>query len=244
VVLERPDLVERLFERLLGQLLFGHVHDRAEEGEVDKFAMKHAIVGSGAIGGALAKRFSNRTLPGTITNRRGPASLADLARELGPSVSPAPLEEALRADVVILALPFDSVRDALATALKWNGRIVVDATNAIDFPAFTPRDLGGRPSSEIVAEAAPGARVVKAFNTLPAAVLASDPEQGGGRRVVFVSGNESTANADVANLIERLGFRAILLGKLGDGGRLQQFGAALVGLNLVALDDHGRRAAD
>ena len=205
--------------------------------------MTYAIVGSGAIGGALAQRFSSKGIPVSIANRRGPDSLADLARKLGPSVSASSLQAALRADVVILALPFDAVRDALADAAKWNGRIVVDATNAIDFPAFTPRDLGVRPSSEIVAEAAPGARLVKAFNTLLAAVLASDPAQGGGRRVVFVSGNEPAANADVAALVERLGFKAVQLGKLTDGGRLQQFGAALVGLNLVALDDPGRPAA-
>src|SRR6202008_507795 len=105
-----------------------------------------------------------------------------------------------------LALPFTAVVDALTFQTEWSSRIVVDATNAIDFPAFTPKNLGGRPSTEVVAEALKGARVVKAFNTLPAAVLASDPASEGGRRVVFLSGNDAGARSEVATLIERLGF--------------------------------------
>jgi predicted dinucleotide-binding enzyme len=134
---------------------------------------------------------------------------------------------------VILAVPFTAVSDAVKGSAQWNGRIVVDATNAIDFPAFTPKDLGGRPSTDIIAEMVPTARVVKAFNTLPAAVLASEPAQDGGRRVLFVSGNDAGANADIASLIERLGFASITLGKLNQGGLLQQFGAPLVTQNLT-----------
>jgi predicted dinucleotide-binding enzyme len=141
--------------------------------------------------------------------------------------------DALKADVVILAVPFTAIGEAVGGAAAWNGRIVVDATNAINFPAFTPTDLGGRPSTAIVAELVPGARVVKAFNTLPAAVLASDPTQDSGRRVLFVSGNDATANADIAGLIERLGFAPITLGTLAEGGLLQQFGAPLVAQNLT-----------
>jgi predicted dinucleotide-binding enzyme len=141
--------------------------------------------------------------------------------------------DAARADVVILAVPFTAVPEAVRDTPAWAGRIVVDATNAIDFPAFTPKDLGGRPSTEIVAEAVPGARVVKAFNTLPAAILAADPAQDGGRRILFVSGDDPAANAEIAKLIERLGFASITLGKLAEGGRLQQFGAPLVAQNLT-----------
>ena len=73
---------------------------------------------------------------------------------------------------------------------------MVDATNALEFPCFVPIDLGGRPSSELIAEKFPGAIVVKAFNSLPAAVLASDPSQSGGRRVLFMSGNDAMVNAE------------------------------------------------
>ena len=83
---------------------------------------------------------------------------------------------------------------------------MIDATNAIDFPAYTPTDLGGRPSSEIVAEKLRGARLVKAFNTLPAAVLAADPSEAAGHRVLFLSGNDAEANSTVAALVAKLGF--------------------------------------
>ncbi|WP_207485695.1 NADPH-dependent F420 reductase [Arenibaculum pallidiluteum] len=195
--------------------------------------MTYSILGSGAIGSALASQFARKGIPVALANSRGPASLSELAGRLGPFVTAAPVDEALRADVVILAVPFTAVGGAVAGAPAWDGRIVIDATNAIDFPAFTPKDLGGRLSSEIVAEAVPGARLVKAFNTLPAAVLARDPAQDGGRRVVFLSGNDNAANAVVADLAERLGFAPITLGTLSEGGRLQQFGAPLVAQNLT-----------
>lgn len=189
--------------------------------------MTYAILGSGAIGAALARHFARKALPVKIANTRGPQSLAALAAELGPVVSPVSVEEALAADVVILAIPFTAVPAALRGA-RFDGRIVVDATNAINFTNFTPADLGGRISSDIIAEAAEGARVVKAFNTLPAAVLAAEPETDGARRTIFVSGDDTTANGQVAALVEGLGFAPIVLGRLGEGGRLQQFGGALM----------------
>ncbi|WP_346660388.1 NADPH-dependent F420 reductase [Nannocystis sp. RBIL2] len=195
--------------------------------------MTIAIIGSGAIGHALAIQFARKKIDVLLANRRGPDSLADVVRELGANVTATSVADALRSDVVFLAVPFTSVSDSVREAPAWDGRIVVDATNAIDFPAFTPTDLGGRPSTEIVAEAVPGARVVKAFNTIPAAVLAADPASDGGRRVVFLSGNDTGANAEVATLIERLGFAAIDLGRLSEGGRLQQFGGALPVLDLI-----------
>lgn len=192
----------------------------------------YAILGSGAIGAAVAGQFARKGIEVLLANSRGPETLADLAHDLGPSVVPATVQDALAADILILAVPYDAVRDAVHGAPAWNGRIVVDATNAIDFPAFTPRDLGGRLSTHIVAEAVPGARVVKAFNTLPAAVLAKDRQENG-RRVLFLSGDDDGANAEVAGLIERLGYAPITLGRIAEGGRLQQFGGALMVHSLI-----------
>ena len=73
--------------------------------------------------------------------------------------------------------------------LRWAGQIVIDATNAVRIPSLEPVPLGGRTSSEIVAELVPGAWLVKAANTLGANVLAADPADHGGRRVLFVSGD-------------------------------------------------------
>lgn len=197
--------------------------------------MTYAIIGSGAIGSALARQFARSNLDVLIANSRGPESLTGLVAELGSHVKPTSVPDAMNADVVILAVPFTAVGEAVEDAAEWNGRIVVDATNAIDIPAFAPKDLGGRPSTAIIAEMVPGARVVKAFNTLPAALLASDPAQDGGRRVLFVAGDDAAANSDIAGLIERLGFAPITLGDLNHGGLLQQFGAPLVAQNLTKL---------
>jgi 8-hydroxy-5-deazaflavin:NADPH oxidoreductase len=198
--------------------------------------MSFAILGSGAIGRALATRFARAEIDVSIATRGGPSAAAELARELGPHVAAAAMKDALQADIVLLAIPFTSIRDAVSEAPPWQGRIVVDATNAIDFPAFTPTDLGGRPSTEVVADAVPAARVVKAFNTLPAATLGAEPARDGARRILFLSGNDAAANADVAALIRRLGFAAIDLGRLDGGGLLQQFAGPLTNKNAFLRD--------
>jgi predicted dinucleotide-binding enzyme len=195
--------------------------------------MTYAIIGSGNIGSAVARQFARKGIDVLIANRRGPASLADLIKELGANVSAVPLKEALQADVIVLAVHFGDVAEVVKQITPKPSRIVVDATNAIEVPAYTPIDLGGRPSSAVVEEQLAGARLVKAFNTLPAAVLAADPVQDGGRRVVFLAGNDVEANSEIAGLIERLGFSPITLGKLAEGGLLQQFGGPLVIQNLI-----------
>lgn len=157
-----------------------------------------------------------------------------MVRELGSNVTPVTASEVLQADVVILAVPFDAVQNAVK-GVEWDSRIVVDATNAVNLPAFTPRDLKGRLSTEIVADAVPGARVVKAFNTLQAATLGVDPAVLGGRRVLFVSGDDPWARLAVVDLVERLGFAGVDLGGIAEGGRAQQFGGGVSGKEFVQL---------
>jgi predicted dinucleotide-binding enzyme len=153
--------------------------------------MTYSIVGSGAIGSALAGHFASKGIEVLLANNRGPGSLTDIVGKLGSKVKAATVEESVLADVVILAVPFPAIPDAVSSISDWGGRIVIGATNAVDRPAFTPTNLGGRLSSEIVAEAVSGARVVKAFNTLAAAALASNPAEAGGRRVIFMSSDEA-----------------------------------------------------
>jgi predicted dinucleotide-binding enzyme len=185
--------------------------------------MSYAIIGSGAIGGALAKQFARSRIQAVIANRRGPASLQDALQAFVPTVSAAETTDALDAQVIILA----KLRS------DWTGKIVVDATNAIEFPSFKPLDLGGRPSSQVVADQFKGAKVVKAFNTLPAAVLADEPRRSEGHRTIFVSGGHADANEQVASLATLLGFSPIILGRLEDGGLLQQFGGPLTMHSLI-----------
>jgi 8-hydroxy-5-deazaflavin:NADPH oxidoreductase len=125
---------------------------------------------------------------------------------------------------------------AVAGLPAWGGRIVIDANNPIEAPLFKPVDLQGRVSSEVFSDLVAGSGVVKAFNHLRADVLAGDPTSDGGRRVLFYSGNDDSAKAEVATLIDRVGFASIDLGSLEIGGRLTQFpGGPLPNLNLVKI---------
>ncbi|MDB6008572.1 MAG: hypothetical protein JWL65_822 [Gammaproteobacteria bacterium] len=197
--------------------------------------MRYSVIGSGNIGSAIARQFARRGIDIGIANTRGPDSLLSHVKELGPHVVPQTLDAALQADVVIMATPFTAAAAIARSGRRWTGRIVIDAMNAIDFPSFAPTDLGGRPSSELVAEQFHGARVVKAFNTLAAADLASEAVEGRGHRVIFISGNDADANLEVSALVEKLGFAPIILGPLAEGGLLQQFGGPLASKNLIKV---------
>jgi predicted dinucleotide-binding enzyme len=198
--------------------------------------MTIGIIGSGAIGAAFATTLARAGIEAIISNSRGPDSLEELVRELGPSIKAGSREQAAQADMVFVAVNWTKLPVALAGLSAWDGRIVIDANNPIEAPLFKPVDLKGRVSSEVFADLIPGARVVKAFNHLRAEVLASDPKADGGRRVLFYSGNDTAAKADVAALIERIGFVGIDLGSLAVGGRLAQFpGGPLPNQNLVKV---------
>jgi len=198
--------------------------------------MTIGIIGSGAIGTAFVRMLARAGIEATISNSRGPDSLKELVRELGPSIKAGTREEAARADIVFIAVNWTKLPAALAGLPGWDGRIVIDANNPIEAPLFKPVDLKGRVSSEIVADLVPGARVVKAFNHLRAEVLAADPRADGGRRVLFYSGDDNATKAEVAALIERIGFAGIDLGSLAIGGRLAQFpGGPLPNQNLVKI---------
>jgi predicted dinucleotide-binding enzyme len=117
-----------------------------------------------------------------------------------------------------LAVRFES-HPAVAKALPtWKGKTIIDVTNT----KMPPEELGGRPSSQVVAQAFKGAKLVKGFNHLVAAVLAQDPAVHGGRRVVFLASDDEEAAADIAALAENLGFSPIKLGGLSEGGLLVQ----------------------
>jgi predicted dinucleotide-binding enzyme len=192
--------------------------------------MHYAIIGSGAIGSALAAQFARSDLPVALATAKGPAALAPLVDRLGPQIQPTDVGEALLADIILLAIPFEAVRDLVGQIDDWHQRIIVDATNAIDYSDFSPADLGGRASSDLVAEWAPNARVVKAFGNTWAKVLARDPRTAdGARRVAFLSGNDPDANTEIASLAERFGFEPIDLGRNDAGGLLQSFGGPLTG---------------
>jgi 8-hydroxy-5-deazaflavin:NADPH oxidoreductase len=198
--------------------------------------MTIGIIGSGAIGTAVARTLARAGIEATISNSRGADSLKDLVHELGPSIKAGTRDQAARADIVIVAVNWTKLPAALGDLPDWGGRILIDANNPIEAPLFKPVDLKGRVSSEVVADLVPGARIVKAFNHLRAEVLTGDPRANGGRRVLFYSGNDSAAKAEVAALIDRIGFAGIDLGSLAVGGKLAQFpGGPLPNQNLVKV---------
>ncbi|MGH8083229.1 MAG: NADPH-dependent F420 reductase [Lysobacter sp.] len=184
--------------------------------------MNIGILGAGHIGSAIARTLARAGIAASIANRSGPASLQALVAELGPNITAATSQQVAQADLVFVAVNWSKLPAALK-GLDLSGRIVVDANNPIEAPEFKPFELHGRTSSEVFADAVPGARVVKAMNHLLADVLGSDPRGAGGQRVLFLSGDDAAAKAEVAALFERTGYFAIDLGGLAEGGRLQQF---------------------
>lgn len=193
------------------------------------------IIGAGAIGQAMAKQLVRAGIDVVLSNSRAPSSLAPVVEALGPRARAGTRQQAALADIVFVSVNWSRLEDALS-GIDWHGRILIDATNPVLLPGYRLAELGGRNSTEVVTELAPGARVVKAFNTLLAAVLAGDPEQAGGRRVVFLSGDDADAKKVVTTLIDRIGFASIDLGSVKVGGTLQQFpGGPLPALNLIKL---------
>jgi 8-hydroxy-5-deazaflavin:NADPH oxidoreductase len=188
------------------------------------------IIGAGRIGQAMARTARRAGRQVVIANSRGPESLTALVQELGDGVSAGSVNDAAAADMVALAVMWADVPEAVK-GLDWEGRIVIDPTNDFD-----PSDLDGRTSSEVVAGLVAPARVVKAANTLAAALLASDPRRAGGRRVMFLSGDDAAAKAHVVSLFEAAGFFVVDLGGLREGGKIQQLGGPLAGVDLLHLD--------
>lgn len=207
--------------------------------------MRYAIIGSGNIGSAVARAFARAGIAVEVATGRGVDAVGRLREQIGDQVHPTEVSDALTADIVVLAVPFDAVKDLVGRVPDWGGRIVVDATNAIDYATFSPADLGGRPSSDLVGDWAVNARVVKAFGHTWARVLARDPGDGrGGRRVLFVSGNHPDANAAVGELIGQLGFEPVDLGRNDQGGLLQQFGGPLTTRSFISQPIGGANPAE
>ena len=199
--------------------------------------MKIGIIGAGHIGATAAKLFTQAGHDVAISNSRGPASLSELIGKLGPRSRAMTVEDAAKfGDIVVLAVPWRTP-EALPRAETVAGKIVIDAMNPYTAQGGI-MDLGDRSSSERVAARLPGARLVKAFNTIYWEHLASEgrpdlplPE----RRAVFVAGDDPEAKRVVQKLIEQVGFAAIDMGSLREGGPRLEPGAAVYNCDLTAM---------
>src|ERR1700710_270882 len=165
--------------------------------------MSYAIIGFGKIGRALARAFARNGIEVSVATTRDPESFASAASEIGSTIIPTTLAEAVKADIIFLAVRFEAHPDVAKALPTWQGKTIVDVTNAYGVP---PETLGGQPSSRFVALAFSGAALVKGFNHLAAAVLDQDPAVHGGRRVVFLASDDGGAETKIGALAEKLGF--------------------------------------
>jgi 8-hydroxy-5-deazaflavin:NADPH oxidoreductase len=179
--------------------------------------MSYAIVGFGKVGQALAHAFARRNIDVIVASRRPPEALTPEARAIGPTVVAKSLRDALEADTIFLAIPFGEQREVAKALPSWKGKTVIDAMNSFPLP---PQELDGLPFSAFVAKSFTGAKLVKGFNHLVAAILATDPIVEGGHRVVFLSSDDEDAITPVADLAKQLGFAPVRLGKFNEGGAL------------------------
>jgi predicted dinucleotide-binding enzyme len=214
--------------------------------------MSIGIIGAGKLGSNFARALARKDISAMISSRRGPNALRELASQIGPSIRPASVANAAQADIVLMALRWADLESVLSPLPAWSSRIVIDGTNPVAFlepnspEVHDPEnplaeygikaiDLHGEVSSEALAKLVPGARVVKAFNHLQAELLPTS-KTADGQRVLFYSGNDAGAKAQVARLIAQLDFVGVDLGSLACGGRLTQFpGGSLATISLIKI---------
>lgn len=182
-------------------------------------AVSYAIVGFGKIGQALGRAFARKGIEVSVATTRDPESFASEAAGIGPEIIPTTQPEALKADIIFLAVRFESHPHVAKALPDWQGKIIVDVTNAYGVP---PEQMDGLPSARFVAKAFNGGKLVKGFNHLGAAILDQDPAVNGGKRVVFLTSDDDSAAAEISVLAENLGFAPVKLGGVSEGGLLVQ----------------------
>ena len=191
--------------------------------------MKFGFIGAGNVAQTYAKHFVRHGHEVVLSNSKGPDSLAELVRNIGSNARAGTVKEAADQDVVILSVRWEQAEQALAEVPDWHGRILVDATNRpLDV------DTKGKTGSEIIASYAPGARLVKALNTLVVNWI-QDYSDTKPKLVLFLSGDDADAKRTLARALEETSFVPVDIGSLIDGGKLQQFGGPLNALHLDLL---------
>ena len=201
--------------------------------------MRFGTIGAGNIGLALARHAVTAGYPVTLSNSRGPDTLSAVVATLGPLASAGTVAEAAAADIVFLAVGYQQVPDALAGLPDFGGRILIDTTNQFQTinGQYAPLDLGERTGSEVIADHAPGALVIKAFNTLYAAYIEPNPRHEAGRQVIFYAGDDADAKKTFNGVLDEFGFAPVDVGGLRAGGRLMQVdGGPLSALHVLRQD--------
>ncbi|WP_048000477.1 NADPH-dependent F420 reductase [Lactiplantibacillus herbarum] len=197
--------------------------------------MEIGIVGAGTVGSVLAKTFARGDNQVMLSRHSGAASLAPRRSEFANNVTFVEVETALQQPLVVIAVPFGQAPAVLQQVANYQQRIVVDVTNQFtaDFKKIKTAPLTG---SEVLAQAANNARVIKAFNTIPPDFMDGHVD-GPGRRVLFYAGDDAAAKKEFAALVKPLNFRPVNLGKLRHGGSVMQVGGGLGNTHFVQIDE-------
>jgi 8-hydroxy-5-deazaflavin:NADPH oxidoreductase len=180
-------------------------------------AMKIGILGSGYAGQTLGRGFATRGHEVRI-GTRAPGKLAAWLAEVGPLASVASGAEcASWADLLVISIRGSAVEDVLRAAgiEHFAGKLVIDASDPLDFGSERPGLFVGTTDSlgERVQRWLPEARVVKALNTVFAAVMV-DPTLSGGDPDMFIAGNDPGAKQQVRTLLEAFGWSVIDIGDI------------------------------
>jgi len=183
------------------------------------------LIGAGHIGSQLARLSVQHGYDVVVSNSRGPETLKDLVRELGPHARAGTTAQAEEAgDVVVVTIPLKNISDVPVAPLT--GKIVIDTNNYYPERDGHIRRLDNEETttSELVQQHLPGSRVVKAFNHIYAAALTTDSQPAGtaGRRALAIAGNDTDAKRVVAQLIDRFGFDVVDVGALSESWRIQR----------------------
>ena len=202
--------------------------------------MQIGTIGAGDLAQAVAKRALAAGYAVNLSNSRGPESMREIVKNLGPGATAVSKEEAAACEIVLLAVPWDNVPETLASLPKWNNQILIDGVNPFHGKAggFTPAHVGNLSTSQFVAALAPGARVVKAFNHMLVQNIDDDPTMTGAKRVAFISADHDDAKKRVRTLLCQCGYSVVDLGGLRDGGLIQQAGGPLAGRGFFEKGDY------
>lgn len=203
--------------------------------------MRIGFIGAGNVTKVMGRHLLNAGHTIAICNSRGPETLGALIDELGPGATAETKDQVVRSDVVIIAVRWVQAEEALR-GVDWNGRILIDAMNAhAELEGDTSLEgvtksravlaRTGLSSSELVAQWAPGARLVKSISNMPMEWI-TDFSADKPRTVLFASGDDAEAKYLVIDMLNDVGFAAIDLGSLAVGGAMHQVGAPLSGLDL------------
>lgn len=192
-------------------------------------------IGAGTVAQAVARHAIRAGHPVTLSNSRGPETLAALVAELGGEAKAGAIEDAIDSDVVLLAIPFIKVPELTATREDWSGVTVIDMTNQFSVPGSDAHieDVSPLTGSEWIERQLPGATVIKAFNAMFSTYISPDPAHAEGRQAVFFAGDSMSTKAQFEVFLDSLGFAGIDLGGLREGGALMQLGGPLSGRHFL-----------